>query len=248
MLERRLIPILLLDRRRLVKTMRFSKPVYVGDPLNVVRIFNEKEVDELIVLDIGASRDCREPDFRYIAEIASECFVPLTYGGGVRSVEDAHLLFRSGVEKISVNSALRENPDLVSRLSATFGSQSIVGSIDVSVSRKGGYLLHPNRRREKLSLHAAVHRCEDLGVGEILLQAVHREGMLNGPDDRLIRQLPTMGVPLIYAGGVGSPHQAETASSAGADAVGAGAWFVFHGPHRAVLIWYPTEASEGPQR
>jgi imidazole glycerol-phosphate synthase subunit HisF len=247
MLERRLIPILLLDRRRLVKTTRFTKPVYVGDPLNVVRIFNEKEVDELILLDIGASRDGHSPDFDYIADLASECFVPLTYGGGVRSVDDAHRLFRSGVEKVSVNSALRQDPDLVARLSSIFGAQSIVGSIDVSASRNGEYRLHPHRRREHLSFDATISRCEELGVGEILLQAVHREGTLQGPDEHLLRHLPTLDVPLIYAGGVGSLDQAAMANSLGADAVGAGAWFVFHGPHRAVLIWYPTEANTGEQ-
>lgn len=240
MLERRLIPILLLDRRRLVKTTRFKKPVYVGDPLNVVRIFNEKEVDELILLDIGASRDCREPDFSYIAELAGECFVPLTYGGGVRTVDDAQRLFRSGVEKIAVNSALRQAPDVVSRLTATFGAQSIVGSIDVSVSRKGEYRLHPHNRREGLSVDALIRRCEEVGVGEVLLQAVDREGTLQGPDEQLLGQLPSLGMPLIYSGGVGNLDHMEIATSVGADAIGAGAWFVFHGPHRAVLIWYPA--------
>lgn len=239
----RVIPILLLDQQRLVKTRQFNNPVYVGDPLNVVRIFNEKEVDELIILDIGATIRGTSPDFGYLEELAGECFVPLTYGGGIRSENDAARLFRGGIEKIALNTAVQTAPQLLTSLRDAFGSQSIVASIDVRRDRKSGNLTVANTGRKKQSTHRLsdlLRIAEEHGAGEILLQSIDREGTLTGPDLAVIHEAKDLSVPLIYAGGISCAADISAAIQAGADAIGVGAWFVFHGPHRAVLIWYPS--------
>lgn len=241
MLSHRVIPLLLMDRQRLVKTRNFKRPVYVGDPLNVLRIFNEKEVDEIIIVDIGASRDQKEPDFDYIEELAGECFVPLTYGGGVNSISHAQRLFRLGVEKVALNSSALERPNLIRELSDTYGSQSIVASVDLRRSRSGVLEIFSAATRQvtKGEPSKVLADLQELGVGEILIQSVDREGDLSGPDLDIIAQTRGLNVPVIYAGGVASIADVRMAIAAGADSVAAGAWFVFHGPHRAVLIWYP---------
>lgn len=243
MLKHRVIPSLLLRNGGLVKTRRFRDAKYVGDPINAIRIFNEKEVDELMVLDIVASREGREPDYTLIEKFAGECFMPLSYGGGIRTLEQARRLFALGVEKVCLQSAALETPVLISDLAERFGSQSIMVSVDVShnwlkrpclyASRTGKNLKYPWLR----FLQEAINR----GAGEIVVNAVERDGLMTGYDLELIEQAANaVNVPLIALGGAGELAHFRQAVARGASACAAGSMFVFQGPHRAVLISYPN--------
>lgn len=243
MLTHRVIPALLLRNGGLVKTLKFKDPKYVGDPINAIHIFNEKEVDELMVLDITASKDRREPNYALIEQFAGECFMPLAYGGGVRTVEQARRIFSLGVEKVCVQTAALENPRLISELAERFGSQSVMVSIDIKrnwFGKQGVYAategkLHSTSWQEMLRSFVAA------GAGEVLLNAVDKDGTLSGPDLGLIREASSaIDVPMIALGGISSLADIKAAVRAGASAVAAGAFFVFHGPHRAVLITYPS--------
>lgn len=242
MLNVRVIPCLLIKDGGLVKTMRFKQPKYVGDPINAIKIFNDKEVDELIVLDIAASKEHRGPDYHLIEQFAGECFMPLCYGGGVRTMEQAQRLFSLGVEKVSIQTAALDDVGLITRIAERFGSQAIVASIDV----KRDWLDRPFLYRAQTASREAKPWLEYLkavvaaGAGEVLLNAVDRDGMMQGMDLDLIRQASeAVSVPLIAIGGAGSLAGIKAAADAGASAVAAGAFFVFQGPHRAVLITYP---------
>ena len=242
MLKHRVIPCLLLKNGGLVKTQRFHRPKYVGDPINAIRIFNEKEVDELMVLDIMASRERREPDFALIEQFASECFMPLCYGGGIHTVGQARTLFSLGVEKICLQSAALENPSLISDLADKFGRQSIAVSVDVALNWFGQPKLYESRARKRLKMPwlQFMQHAVERGAGEIVLNSVDRDGLMHGYDLDLLRQASqSISVPLIALGGAGSPEHMREAVMAGASAVAAGSLFVFHGPHRAVLISYP---------
>lgn len=245
MLQHRVIPALLLRNNGLVKTTRFKDPKYVGDPINAIRIFNEKEVDELMLLDITASKENREPNFEMIERIAGECFMPLAYGGAVRTVEQAQRIFALGVEKICLKTAALENPGLVTELALRFGSQSVMVSVDVKRNWMGKPQLYSSAKASSLGSDW-IERTQHLvkaGAGEVLLNAVDKDGTLQGPDLALIEQLSqAINVPLIAVGGVGSMGDIKAAVKAGASAVAAGAFFVYHGPHRAVLITYPKYA------
>lgn len=245
MLQHRVIPALLLRNNGLVKTTRFKDPKYVGDPINAIRIFNEKEVDELMLLDITASKENREPNFEMIEQIAGECFMPLAYGGGVRTVEQAQRIYALGVEKICLQTSALENPGLVTELSQRFGSQSVMVSVDVKRNWMGKPQLYSSAKASSLGSDW-IERTQQLvkaGAGEVLLNAVDKDGTLQGPDLALIEQLSqAINVPLIAVGGVGSMGDIKAAVNAGASAVAAGAFFVYHGPHRAVLITYPKYA------
>lgn len=229
-----------------MKTRRFAKPGYVGDPINAVRIFNEKEVDELLVLDIEATRQGRGPDFALIEELAGECFMPLCYGGGIRSFDDARTLFSLGVEKVSLQTVLLTDPAIVRRIADHAGEQAVVASIDVKRNWLGKLQLHsasgaPLGPRD---WRRAIADAVAAGAGEILLNAVDRDGMMQGVDADLIREASGLvDVPLVAMGGVGSLDHLRDAIAAGASAVAAGAFFVFQGPHRAVLITYPSAAT-----
>ena len=246
MLQHRVIPALLLRNNGLVKTTRFKDPKYVGDPINAIRIFNEKEVDELMLLDITASKENREPNFEMIEQIAGECFMPLAYGGGVRTVEQAQRIYALGVEKICLQTSALENPGLVTELAQRFGSQSVMVSVDVKRNWMGKPQLYSSAKASSLGSDW-IDRTQQLvkaGAGEVLLNAVDKDGTLQGPDLALIEQLSqAINVPLIAVGGVGSMGDIKAAVDAGASAVAAGAFFVYHGPHRAVLISYPTYAA-----
>jgi imidazole glycerol-phosphate synthase subunit HisF len=242
MLKHRIIPCLLLRNAGLVKTKSFANPIYVGDPINAIRIFNEKEVDELMVLDITASKEQREPDYALIEKFAGECFMPLAYGGGVRTVEQARQLFALGVEKVCLQTAALEDRSLITRLADRFGRQSILASVDV----KKNWLGKPQLYAAAIGKTLQQDWCDFLiqvvrsGAGEVVLNAVDRDGMMQGMDLELIRKAASaVSVPLIVMGGVGSLADIRAAVNAGASAVAAGAFFVFHGPHRAVLITYP---------
>lgn len=242
MLKHRVIPALLLCNGGLVKTLKFKDPKYVGDPINAIRIFNDKEVDELMVLDITASRERREPNYALIEEFAGECFMPLAYGGGVTHVEQAARLFGLGVEKICLQTAALKDLTLVNRLAERFGSQSVMVSVDVKRNWLGRAQLYgaaDGKARSEPWLDLT-QRLVNAGAGEVLLNAVDRDGTLAGPDLQLIGEAAaSLSVPLIAVGGVSSLADIKAAVEAGASAVAAGAFFVFHGPHRAVLITYP---------
>lgn len=240
----RLIPCLLLEGRRLVKTTRFSKPSYVGDPVNTIKIFNEKEVDELIVLDINASKMGLAPNFEHIRNLANECFMPVCYGGGVGSLADAERLIACGIEKVSINTAVLKRLELVNELVRRYGSQSVVVGIDVKRHWLRGYCVWDSSQRRLTSMSPVESACRavDAGAGEILLNAVDRDGTLTGFDMALIKCVSdAVSVPVIACGGASSLENCKEAIVAGgASAAAAGSLFVYQGPHRAVLINYPN--------
>lgn len=243
MLSHRVIPILLFKEGGLYKTTRFRAPQYVGDPINVVRIFNEKEVDELIILDISASKERKSPNFKAVEQCASECFMPLCYGGGVTSIEDAQQLFAMGVEKVCLQTAALENLSIVSQIAEKYGNQSVVVSVDIKKNWFGKKMLYSAADRKLVNQpwQAYLEQIEAAGAGEVLLNAVDRDGTMTGMDLELIQEAAYhLSIPLIAAGGVRNLLDMKNAIDSGANAVGAGAFFVFHGPHRAVLITYPA--------
>lgn len=239
----RIMPILLLSGRRLVKTSRFKAPSYVGDPLNAVKIFNDKEVDEIVILDIEATRRQLTPQFDLIAEISSECFMPITYGGGVSTLDQMDILFRSGVEKIALNTAAFEQSTLVTKAAARFGSQSVVVSIDVRRTFIGQQRVYvrAGQRNTGLDPVSYARRMEQEGAGELLVTSIEREGTACGFDLELISSITSaVSVPVIAHGGASGLHDLRTAIVQGnASAAAAGRMFVFQGPHRAVLITFP---------
>lgn len=241
----RIIPCLLLRGNGLYKTVRFKNPIYVGDPINTVRIFNEKEVDEVVLLDFEASRNNRPPDFEKIGEIASEAFMPMSYGGGVTTVEQAKRILALGVEKIILNSAAVETPQLVSELATAVGSQSVVVAVDAKKNLFGRYQTTWKNTEKSKATHPVQWAQEvcALGAGEILLNLVDRDGTSQGYDLELIREMTTaVSVPVVACGGAGSNKDLASALKAGASGAAAGSMFVFHGKHRAVLISYPAPA------
>ena len=242
MLLPRIIPCLLIKNGGLVKTINFDNAKYVGDPINAIKIFNEKQVDELMVLDITASKEGREPNYSLIEQFAGECFMPLAYGGGIRTVDQAKRLFSRGVEKICLQRAALEDPSLVTELAERFGSQSVMVSIDI----KKNWLRKPQVYSSSLEKVIdsnwldVLHQCIEAGAGEVLLNAVDKDGTLSGPDLDLIQKASkAVQVPLIAVGGISSVEDIKAAINAGASGVAAGAFFVYYGPHRAVLITYP---------
>ncbi len=240
----RVIPVLLLQNRKLVKTQKFSSPRYIGDPMNALRIFNEKEVDEVVVLDIGAGD--RGPDFEFISTLVSECFMPLAYGGGIRSYEQAQKLFSSGVEKVVLGAAAFDTPEIITEISKNYGAQSSVVCMDVKKSFFSGkrvYSRHTKSHPGELPIDFA-RRMQSLGAGEIILQSVDLDGTLEGYDVPLLRQISeAVQVPVVALGGAGKFDDFNKAVRDGkASAVAAGSMFVFQGPHRAILISYPETA------
>jgi imidazole glycerol-phosphate synthase subunit HisF len=240
----RIIPILLLKGKGLVKTVKFKDPVYLGDPINIVRIFNDKEVDELILVDILATPENRRPQFEYLRQVVSECFMPVCYGGGVNNLEDMRLIYQIGIEKISINSYAIENNDFIRTAANEFGNQSIVVSIDVKKDLFGNYKVYANGGREKTNLSPVDYaiRMEEMGAGEILINSIDRDGTMQGFDIDLIRHVTeAVHVPVIASGGAGKIEDLATVILyGGAAAASAGSLFVFQGRHRAVLISYPT--------
>ena len=242
MLRHRVIPCLLLHEGGLVKTQKFANPKYVGDPINAIRIFNEKEVDELLVLDIDASKEGRGPNYDVIAELAGECFMPLAYGGGITTVEQAQRLVSIGVEKLSIQTAALSDLTLVSEIAKRYGNQAVVVSIDVKKNLLGQHKLYSAKTGKTIDRDwlAFLQQAVDAGAGEVLINAVDRDGTMSGMDVALIeRAAAACRVPLIACGGAGSLADIKAAVSAGASAVAAGAFFVYYGKHRAVLITYP---------
>lgn len=242
MLRHRVIPILLVRNGGLVKTRRFEDSVYIGDPTNAVRIFSEKEVDEIALIDIDASRNNSGPNWELVERVAGECFMPLMYGGGVRTVGDAKRLFSLGVEKIGLQSAALRQPSLVSELASVGGSQSVTVAVDVRRSRFGRDRLWSSAEWDFAPGNwlSFVEQVQDYGAGEVLLTSVDREGSMSGLETNLIRQArQRLSIPLIAHGGVGSLAHIADGIQAGADAVGVGSFCVFRSPRRGILISYP---------
>lgn len=241
-LRNRVIPVLLVKDHGLVKTTKFANPKYVGDPINAIRIFNEKEVDELALLDISATPENRGPNFALVQDVASECFMPLAYGGGIRTLEDAKRLFSLGVEKVILRTVLGQDMQVVQDIADFAGSSSVTVSIDVGKGRFGKRNIHcpGTRLHGDADWPSLMVRAIAAGAGEVLLNAVDRDGTMSGMDTQLISQAAEVtSVPLVAVGGVGSLDHIVAGVRAGADAIGAGAFFVYHGPRRAVLITYP---------
>lgn len=247
MLRVRVIPLLLLRGKGLVKGVAFRDHRYVGDPQNAIRIFNEKEVDELFLVDIDATRQGRCIDPAVVRSVATSCFMPLGVGGGVASEEQAQVLFASGAEKVMINSAAVRDPTLIRRLADRFGSQSIVVGIDVKSDIFGRHRVRTQSGtvRTRLDPVAWAKQAESMGAGEILLTSIDRDGAMTGYDVELVRAVAdAVAVPIIAAGGAGlGEHFAEGVFDGHASAVAAGSMFVFHGRRRAVLISFPERST-----
>lgn len=245
MFRPRVIPVLLLKGRGLYKTRKFQKPVYIGDPINTLRIFNDKEVDEIALLDIRATRERRGPDFEQIADIVSESFMPLAYGGGISTYEQAMKLFALGIEKVILNSHAIENQKLISDIAASAGTQAVVVAIDAKKPLLGKWLVYAQGGTQKTGLNPAQWAADAVkaGAGEIMITSIDHEGEMQGYDLDLTRDVAkAVNVPVIAHGGARSTADLSAALGAGALAVAAGSLFVFQGPHRAVLISYPSIA------
>jgi cyclase len=248
MLSTRLMPCLLMSNGALVKTVRFKNPTYVGDPINAIRIFNQKEVDELILLDIEATTSGRGIDYETIEKVVSECFMPICYGGGVRTIEEMRRLYYLGIEKISLGAAAFEVPDLIRNAAAEFGNQAVVVTLDVRKTLFGGYSVRTRRGANDMRQNAvaAAQRAEAAGAGEILLYSIDRDGTWSGFDLKLIKDVTdAVGVPVIACGGAGSMDDVGLAvHEGGASAVAIGSMVVFQGKDLGVLIKYPARKSQ----
>jgi len=241
------MPCLLLRGWGLVKTVRFKDPNYVGDPINTVRIYNEKEVDELIFLDITATPEGKEPPYQLLEDLASECFMPLAYGGGIRSLQAMARIYSLGVEKVAINTYAHENLGFVTQAANRFGSQSVIGSIDAKKTRLGGHRVFVNGGRTKTKHRPAdwAKQLESAGVGEILITSIDRDGTFSGYDIPLVSMVSeAVSVPVIACGGCGSVDDfGVVIRDGGADAAAAGSMVVYQGPNRAVLIGFPSPAA-----
>lgn len=247
MLKTRVMPCLLYYNRGLYKTIKFKNPNYIGDPINAIKIYNEKEVDELILLDITASRDKREPDYKMINDIASECFMPLCYGGGINHLDQVKKIMEIGVEKISFNTAAVENPALITKAAKDFGNQAIIVSIDVKKNLWGKYDVVINRGTKSIGQNPVVfaQKMVSLGAGEILLTAVDREGTWDGYDIDLIKQVTdAVKIPVIVNGGAGNLIHLEDAEKIGhASGIALGSMVVYQKKGMGVLINFPSRES-----
>jgi cyclase len=243
MLKSRVIPVLLLRNGGLVKGQRFKDHVYIGDPINAVKIFNEKEVDELVFLDIAATSQGADPDFDLLADVSSQAFMPISYGGGITSPGMVEKLLKLGTEKAVINTSAFDDLDLIRDSSSIAGSQSIVVSIDVHRNMFGRYHVRTQNGRKKTKLNPVDYAkaVEEAGAGEIILCSINNEGMGIGYDLDLVNSVSAaVDIPVVASGGAGTLQHFKSAVANGASAVAAGSMFCFHGKHRAVLITYPT--------
>jgi cyclase len=245
MLRPRIIPSLLIHDNGLVKTVNFKNPKYVGDPLNAVKIFNEKTVDELAVFDIDASVIGKEPNYVLIERLASQSMMPLCYGGGVKTVDQAQRIFSLGIEKIAISSVAIQDPTLIEKIAERVGSQSVIVVLDVKKKLLGGYEVYINNGKKATGINPLkfVEDAQRLGAGEIVINSIDRDGVMKGYDLELIskvREKTTL--PLTVLGGAGSLDDIEKViSKHGVIGVAAGSLFVFKGPYKAVLINYPSQ-------
>lgn len=241
---KRIIPCLLLRDDGLVKTVKFNKSTYIGDPINAVKIFNEKEVDELVFLDIDASRKKKEPPYQVIRDIATECFMPFCYGGGIKTIDQIRKIIASGAEKIAINTTAYYKPELIREAAEIFGSSTIVVSIDYkknlfgkeNVFVEGG---KKNTKKDPVSYAVAM---EELGAGELFINSIERDGMMTGYDLEMVERITeSVSIPVIACGGASKLDDFKSVlTTAGASAAAAGSFFVFQGKKKGVLISYPN--------
>jgi len=247
MLRTRIIPVLLLRNESLVKTVRFGKFTYVGDPCNTVRIFNELEVDELLFLDITATTERRSPNLKVLADIANECFMPLGYGGGVCTFESAKAIFEIGFEKVAINSFALENPKFITQLAEHFGNQAVIASIDVKKDVFGRYRVQTNNGKRSTMRNPVewAQELEELGAGEILLTSIEREGTWQGFDVEFVKKVTnSVSIPVIAHGGAGNVnHIGEVVKEGGASAVALGSMVVFQKKGMGVLVNFPSKSN-----
>ena len=245
MLLKRIIPTLLLKGRGLYKTVKFKNETYVGDPINAVRIFNDKAVDELVLLDMAATSKGMGPDLELLGDICSEAFIPICYGGGVTKIKHFEQLFRLGIEKVQVNSAAIDNMALVSEAVDIFGSQSVLVGIDVRRSLFGKYERYVcgGSQNTKMSAVEAAVQAEQAGAGELLIYSINQDGTMHGYDIELVKAVSkSVSIPIIACGGAGClADMVQVINDGGATSAAAGSLFVFQGKHRAILITYPDE-------
>jgi cyclase len=245
MLRPRIIPSLLLHDKGLVKTVNFKCPKYVGDPINAVRIFNEKEVDELAFFDIDASILNQEPDYVLIEKLANQSRMPLCYGGGVKTVDQAQRIFSLGIEKIALSSAIIENPQIVTQIADRVGSQSVIVVLDVKKKLLGGYEIYTHNGKKATGINPIkfAKEIELLGAGELIINSIDQDGVMKGYDMNLIDKIAeSISIPLTVLGGGGSLLDIEKViDKYGVIGVAAGSLFVFKGPYKAVLINYPNQ-------
>lgn len=243
MLGTRVIPVLLLHNKGLVKTINFKNPIYVGDPINAIKIFNEKEVDELVFFDIDASKEGKEPNYNLISAFATECFMPVCYGGGVNNIDQMKKIFSLGIEKISLNFSTIQNFDFIYEAISTFGAQSIIITIDVKKTLLGKYKLysHVKNKADKVDIQEVVEKLNSIGVGEIIVNNVDRDGTQKGYDIELMKIVTSStSIPVVACGGAYELNDfKKVKDEAGVSGVAAGSMFVFQGKHKAVLISYP---------
>ena len=243
MLRTRVIPCLLLKNESLVKTIKFKEYNYIGDPVNTVRIFNELEVDELMFLDIFASKENRGINFKILQDIANECFMPLSYGGNIKSLDDVKKILKIGFEKVVINSNSFDSLDLIEDISKHFGVQSVVGSIDVKNSFWGNQKIYSHHGRKKQSVDIVdwAKQLENVGVGELLITSIEREGSWDGYDVELIRSITeNVRIPVIANGGCGNiNHIGEVVKKANASACAVGSMVVYQKKGAGVLVSFP---------
>lgn len=241
----RIIPCLLISNKNLIKTIQYRNPQYLGDPINAIKIFNEKMVDELCVLDVTATKEGKPPDIEYLTILASEAFMPLSYGGGVTSKQEALDVVHAGFEKVVIGTAFFKNPNLVHEVSQTIGSQSVVVSIDVKQTCFGSYRVWYKNGSVRGSddVVSCCQYAESLGAGEILLNSISRDGLMNGYDCNLIKSVTLNSkIPIVACGGAGSLNDLrQVIDIGGAHAAAAGSMFVYYGKKKAVLINFPSE-------
>lgn len=245
MTSARIIPVLLLSDDSLVKTIRFKKPMYIGDPVNVISIFNNFEVDEIVLLDIHATQKNKPPAFAALKRVANECMIPLAYGGGIRSVEDAAMIFKIGVEKIILNTTLMTQPQVVQEIVRRFGAQSVIASLDAKPQWMGNnYNVYIKRGTKCVSRNIieTAKYVEALGVGEIFLQAIHKDGTFAGFDLALVKMVTNaVTIPVIACGGAQNrDNLAAPIMHCQVSAVAAGSLFIYQNEERGVLINFPT--------
>jgi cyclase len=244
MIRVRVIPVLLISKGGLVKSIRFKKYQYVGDPINAVKIFNEKEIDEIVILDIDATREGRGPNMQQVKEIAGEAFIPLAYGGGISKIDEIKEMFYLGVEKVILNSQAVKNPSLINNAARLVGSQSVVVSIDVKKNFFGKYRVNTRNGTENTGMDPVefAGKMQEEGAGEIFMNSIDKDGMYSGYDLELVKKVTdSLTIPLIICGGASSVDDFRPAIQHGASAVAAGSLFVFQRPHKAVLISYPSQ-------
>lgn len=244
MFRPRVIPVLLLKDKGLVKTVQFDKHRYIGDPINAVRIFNDLETDELVFLDIMASKENRTISVEIVKQIGDEAFMPFAVGGGIKTCQDAINLINAGAEKIIVNTSFVKNPKLVTEIATLIGSQSMVVSIDVKKNWIGKYYAYINGGREKVSEQPIdlARKAEQLGAGEIIVNSIDNDGMMQGYDSNIIQQMAaSVSIPIVACGGAGNLAHMRSVVDSGAHAAAAGSIFVYHGSRNAVLVNYPSK-------